>query len=212
MTIQLFFDAFHISVSIIYISQNFIDNWFYHIAISIGCLYKRSKGDEGMAFVIKYGNKSSDHCSLWEIINNLINVTSEIRCRLSLWALLLKLLWWECRRTPLMISQYIWQHVITWTNTDPNLCNHMASLGNNELRLATIDIETNSKLLDSPHKGQEMWSFNICLLISRTNCSTYSTHVGNSRRHAENISRLLDFSIYIVFDCAHYDHMNVDTD
>ena len=58
------------------------------------------------------------------------------------WGISVKLPWYECHCTSLMISQYwfrLWlgvvrQQAITWANVDPDLCHHMASLGHNELQ------------------------------------------------------------------------------
>ena len=33
-----------------------------------------------------------------------------------------------------ILNTEIWQQAITWANVDPDLCRHMASLGQNELR------------------------------------------------------------------------------
>ena len=40
----------------------------------------------------------------------------------------------------------IFQQAITWTNVDPDLCRHMASLGLNELTFLTHGNKTKSKL------------------------------------------------------------------
>ena len=55
----------------------------------------------------------------------------------------MKLPWYECHWTSLMISQHwfrecldaVRQQAITWANVDPDHCRHMVSLGHNELNI-----------------------------------------------------------------------------
>ena len=72
--------------------------------------------------------------------NNFNSVISEHMLQIKFMTTVV--LWGECHRTSLMISQHwfrywlgaVRQQANTWLNVDTDLCHHMASLGHNELK------------------------------------------------------------------------------